>query len=58
MAEEIPEMGNKGNRRMTGRIGTSPMTEIAAGVVSGIWVVAVLAWTFTSADLDGHAVPR
>lgn len=57
MAEEIPEMGNKGNRRMTGRIGTSPMTEIAAGVVSGIWVVAVLAWTFTSAPGgDSHTL--
>ncbi|NPD17248.1 hypothetical protein HOY34_18825 [Xinfangfangia sp. D13-10-4-6] len=45
MAAE-PEGG--AGSRLARRLGLSPVTEIAAGVVSGIWVVAVLAWVFTS----------
>lgn len=47
--EDMPEDMNV-TRLRAGGLGGSPVTKIAAGVMSGIWVVAVLTWVFTAPE--------
>ncbi|WP_112311186.1 hypothetical protein [Pseudogemmobacter bohemicus] len=55
MAEEPEDM--KKAKRLAAGPGASPVTEIAAGVMSGIWVVAVLAWVFTAPEGGESRLP-
>lgn len=54
--EDMPEDMNA-TKSWAGALGGSPVTGIAAGVMSGIWVVAVLAWVFTAPEGTESRVP-